>query len=174
MLKVTEKKPVTTESPLELKVKAVTLAAEARIIRNLEKRLKRRKKDGTGGMHNPLTFAQYNSLHRHRLDVVRPEVRATNLARAFLKGKKYRWVEEKTHECSDPTKSIAAIFDGRTVLHRAMEIAIGFSALDPRVIKQRFAEWEAEAKEHLVALRAMEGLERLKAKEAKKFHLPPF
>lgn len=84
---------------IKLKIKANTLAAEARIIRKNEKRLRK---------FNQLHMAQKRnyhwadsareSLYRHRIDVVRPEARATHLARAYLKGSAYRSVEQSTRQ----------------------------------------------------------------------------
>lgn len=74
---------------IELKVKAKSLADEARIIRAEELKLK------------PVTVANwsiYDSLHRHRVGVVRDEARMTHLARAFLRGMPYARVEYRVRE----------------------------------------------------------------------------
>ncbi len=64
---------------VKLKVKALSLAEEARIIRRLEK----------------TCYDEYgcNEIREHRIFDVRRESRATNLARAFLSGKSYRSIE---------------------------------------------------------------------------------
>lgn len=86
-----------------LKVKAKSLMEEARIIREEERKLKkipwekrRNEYKYSWGSHftDPI-----NGLNLHRKWDVRNEARATHLARAFLKGKKYKQVEPK---CKDP------------------------------------------------------------------------
>jgi hypothetical protein len=64
---------------VKLKVKALSLAEEARIIKRLEK-----------GCENDWGF---NPIYDHRVKNVRNEARATNLARAFLSGKAYSRAE---------------------------------------------------------------------------------
>lgn len=82
-------------TPIELKIKANSLAAEARIIRKLEIRrrqqaAKRRK------LRLPFDVAEAERLriHEHRIKVVRPEARATHLARAYLSGYEYGRIEK--------------------------------------------------------------------------------
>lgn len=67
---------------VKLKIKAKHLATEPAIIR------KEVKKAGKRGLH----FLA-NQLHQHKVDVVRPEARATELARAYIAGKPYNTVE---------------------------------------------------------------------------------
>jgi hypothetical protein len=112
-----------SEAPLELKVKACSLAAEARIIRNLELRLKRK-----GLSNNQRRSDQFFSLQTHRRRDVRFEARATHLARAFLKGIPYGKLEAKCY--TNPP------------MNRAEEIATKFSSFDKRIIAQRFAAWK--------------------------------
>lgn len=69
-----------------LKVKACSLAEEARIIRRLAYKEKKKKLH-----YNPA----YESLYRHNKDVVALEARATHIARAFLKGKPLSSVESQ-------------------------------------------------------------------------------
>ena len=66
---------------IKLKVKALSLAEEARIIRRLEK--------------DCYDLYGHNEIRDHRIQDVRREARATNLARAFLSGKYYRQIENK-------------------------------------------------------------------------------
>ena len=70
-----------------LRVKAKSLAAEARIIRHEEYRAKRIWDTET-----------LNSLHSHRVKVVRHWSRITHLALAYLKGTPYLSVEQTTKE----------------------------------------------------------------------------
>ena len=64
---------------IKLKVKALSLQEEAKIIKRLEKGCE----DENG----------VNPIYLHRIQDVRTEARATNLARAFLAGKNYKTVE---------------------------------------------------------------------------------
>jgi len=80
----------------QLKIKFLSLAAEARVIKAQEKRTlaqmrKRRAKQKPVGK---LEF-QWSSMRDHRRFEVRVEARATHLARAFLKGMPYRKVEKE-------------------------------------------------------------------------------
>lgn len=65
-----------------LKVKNKSLAEEARIIKLEE------------GRHTGLTR---QGLYLHRINVVRPEARATLLADCFFRGKEYSEIEHKTY-----------------------------------------------------------------------------
>jgi hypothetical protein len=67
-----------------LKIKLKSLAAEARIIHAQERK--------TRGAYNDTR----ESLHRHRIDVVRRESRATHLAYGFLRGRKFKQMERKS------------------------------------------------------------------------------
>ena len=84
----------------ELKIKAKSLGAEARIIRQEEVKLRdRARKLRAAQKHEQakkLDRARH-SLYEHRTWDVRRETRATNLARAFIKGMPYRKVEPKTN-----------------------------------------------------------------------------
>lgn len=70
----------------ELKVKALSLAAEARIIRQQTRKSVQHK-----------DFDAANRLHLHRVGIVRSVARDTHLARAYLKGMPYQRVEQKAH-----------------------------------------------------------------------------
>lgn len=78
------KVPRENTGTIYLKVKLKSLAAEAKIIRDLE--------------NKPENKAFKDSLSYHRKLDVRREARATLLAYAFLRGKNYRDVERKTYE----------------------------------------------------------------------------
>ncbi len=83
-----------------LKVKIKSLAAEARIIRLEEKRAsKRRYIKPSVSISRVWTYHGDNdlreSLHRHRIDVVRVEARHSLLAYAFLRGVPYAAVERR-------------------------------------------------------------------------------
>lgn len=156
-------------APLELKIKAKSLAAEARIIKNLELRLKRRyttkcklKNFRTGreagrefnsevmttgkrrkGLTDERALAQFTKLQQHRKRDLRQEARATQLARAFLKGMAYSRVEWDAQGgrgllaggAGLPPPLVAAI----------QRLAEKYSDQDKRIVAQRFSEWLADA-----------------------------
>lgn len=95
---------------MELKIKVMSLAAEARIIRAQEERITRRLRCNRKKFTAPLTantereikvIAQISdaddlrtSLRRHRLFDVRVEARATCWVRAWLAGREYGEIED--------------------------------------------------------------------------------
>jgi len=139
----TETKPEESNviSPIELKIKAKSLAAEARIIRNLERRLKRRVTEGgkpRPGLTDDRTFSAFQKIRFHRILDVRTESRVTNLARAFLKGHAYMKVEHFTHVYPpmDRVKKMAERYGGGS-----NSLAVAWKA------------WEDTAVEHFKATR---------------------
>lgn len=89
--------------------------------------------DGLRNFHKDQST--WSSLRHHRVHVVRPEARASHLARGFLNGVEYALMEEKTYHKVD--------FD------RILSIAERFSDEAPQVLKQRFSEWRDNALNHL-------------------------
>jgi hypothetical protein len=73
---------------LYLKMKIMSLAAEARIIRTEEKKW-------------PGEHAVRNGLHQHRIRDVRSEARHALLAYGFLRGRDYRRLERKAARAPD-------------------------------------------------------------------------
>jgi hypothetical protein len=67
-----------------LKIKLKSLAAEVRIIKNQERKYK--------GPNWGSSY-QRSLLQRHRLDVVRPEIRHTHLAYGYLRGRSLDQIE---------------------------------------------------------------------------------
>lgn len=82
---------------LELKIKSKHLSEEAKIIRFEENKLLRQvrylrdvqREEEANSVHS-----KWNSLNTHRRQDVRVENRATFLARAFLAGKPYYFIEQ--------------------------------------------------------------------------------
>lgn len=64
-----------------LRIKGLTLAAEARIIRKLEK-------------NRHINKGLRNSMYEHRVQVVRSEARSNHLALGFLKGRTMQQMEQ--------------------------------------------------------------------------------
>lgn len=98
-----------------LKMKIMSLAAEARIIRAEEKKWP--------GEHT----ARYG-LHEHRIHDVRPEARHALLAYGFLRGRSYRQLEAAAARPPD--------------WERVGQLVEKFGGGDVRVLRQRFAEWK--------------------------------
>ena len=81
---------------IELKIKAKHLALEPKIIKHEERKLKGQIKYTKGTDAN--LIYKLNDLVRHRKWNVRNESRATELARAYLAGKPYNYVEKKRRD----------------------------------------------------------------------------
>ena len=104
-----------------LKMKIMSLAAEARIIRTEEKKW-------------PGEHVARNGLHRHRMHEVRPEARHALLAYGFLRGRHYRALEAKAARAPD--------------WDRVQKLAEKFGAAtkaDQPIVAQRFAQWKDAA-----------------------------
>jgi adenylate cyclase class IV len=101
---------------IELKVKAINLADEARTIKRFEQKFlgQARKAnclfymaDNDSERQEELRVrrakaaAGFEKLRHHRVTVVRKEARATNIARAFIKGLSYDEVERNPHTVPD-------------------------------------------------------------------------
>lgn len=82
---------------IELKIKSKHLALEPAIIRHEERKLLTRIRSGRVN-DTAEAFRKYESLHAHRKWNVRNESRATELARAYIAGKPYTFVEQKRKE----------------------------------------------------------------------------
>lgn len=85
---------------IELKIKSKHLALEPAIIRREEKKILKRIRSGrcndtADGSSTLALLRKYESLHIHRKWNVRNESRATELARAYIAGKPYGFVEQK-------------------------------------------------------------------------------
>jgi hypothetical protein len=84
---------------IELKIKAKHLALEPAIIRKEEQKLLKQAeyfRKNQDKSNEDKAYYAYLNLYLHRKGIVRTEARATNLARAFLKGIPYNQVEKKT------------------------------------------------------------------------------
>jgi len=125
---------------IQLKVKIKYLAEEARIIRKEELKAK--------------SFRDrrlYNSLYRHRIDLVRHEARHNQLAYGFLRGRDYAEMEAKTDTPVDFSK-IEKLVERFGVVRQRGE---GLSAFNARREEQRkgFVAWKAIARDHLKGVR---------------------
>jgi hypothetical protein len=77
-----------------LKVKVASLAAEARIIRRLERQHRDRARQ-LAALQKPNSkmLDLRAGLYHHRVNVVRPEARASHLALGYLRGRSYAEME---------------------------------------------------------------------------------
>src|SRR5210317_729082 len=100
----------------KLRIKAISLAEEARIIKRDEAKLWKKHMDEwsrTDKFFNKYWSAHWQ-LNHHRRHDIRIEARATNLARAFLRGKPPEFVEpivdrNQTYVLSEVRKRFIAI-----------------------------------------------------------------
>jgi len=122
-----------------LKIKIKSLAAEAQIIRHSELGFKRAFRHPKNT--DPNAKSTYLGLRYHRTFDVRREARASLLAYAFLRGRKYRDVEEHCHEePSNPVYSKVL----NMVLRYGHEVQ-RFHNLKPTELKALLTDWFADA-----------------------------
>lgn len=115
-----------------LKVKLKSLAAEARIIRDMERK-------------HPDFWYQ---LREHRKGVVRDSARHTQLAYGFLRGREYRQIEPKCHKSPDFDQvekmvkkyGMAIVFDGDGVSRYTKAWYDQLNAYNAGVM-ERFRKW---------------------------------
>jgi hypothetical protein len=105
----------------ELKIKIKSLAEEAKIIR---------KDEGIAYDNND--YALGNSLHYHRVVIVRREARATLLAYQYLRGKSYESCEGigKTTPKWDNVKRMVKKYGGASFDHHAWVKGVNYKPLD--------------------------------------------
>jgi hypothetical protein len=106
-----------------LKIKIVSLAAEARLIRREERRYR-----GPKWGPSPVRLG----LHRHRIHEVRPEARHALLAYGFLRGRSYRQIESRAG-CVPNWDRV------QDLILKYGEVA----EADRATTIQRFAEWQS-------------------------------
>jgi exonuclease I len=90
-----------------LKIKMLSLGAEARVIRIQEQRLRNRIRKNRAKQFTKTVDrdeSAWASIREHRLKVVRPEARASLLAYGFLRGREYLQMEPKTYTKLDPDR----------------------------------------------------------------------
>lgn len=165
---------------IELRVKAASLAAEARIIRHYEWRVLRgsarhaawvAKQIAISGMTpeqmkgiEPPGIArtleltgEFDRLRKHRLFELRPHARSTHLARTFLNG--------------DPYKKAELYAMTRPDFEAVFSIVKRFSARDgAQLTAQAFERWKQDADAWHKSKEATSGyMERVQAARAKRF-----
>lgn len=106
---------------IELKIKIKSLAAEAKIIRHAELKLKRLQK-----------LDSREKVYLHRVNIVRPEARAAQLAYGFLRGRTYEQLEQNC-EKPVPVHYLARLvhkFGGKKVTVALIEAWVGGKRFD--------------------------------------------
>lgn len=140
---------------IELKIKAKSLTAEARIIRSIERRLRKQinrlkanafrepKSDEDRERWISEARAKRDGVQSHRRFIVGAEARNTHLARGCLRGVPYRAMETKVHPVNRLTAGDWKAID-------AMVTRYGEG--DKRDLAQRLEQWKQEAADHLIAM----------------------
>ena len=115
----------------ELKIKVTSLAAEIKLIRENERRLKRMAREAT----NPEYAAQFRksfwSLRDHSETICEPIAREAQLAYGFLRGIPYSKMEKKRY--TDPRWD---------QIERSI---VKHGGMPEQILKQRFEQWKQEA-----------------------------
>ncbi len=118
---------------IHLKIKSKHLASESRIIKLEETKLKRRIRYARLKSKNPNSLVNsLNDLSSHRKAIVRSHARSTHLAYGFLRGKRYRRIEDSRTRTTPNWKEVERMI-------------VKYGNEDQRVLKQRFAEWKSVA-----------------------------
>lgn len=132
-------------NPHQLKIKFLSLSAEERLIRHEEVKVNRRMKKLVLSKDKAMAWerqsTKYWDLRSHRITVVRPEARATHLARAFLCGHEYSKIEEFRYSRPDWT--------------RVGELVHKYAIGNRQVVAQQLEEWiqtgEAKTRANMTA-----------------------
>lgn len=130
-------------STVFLKVKIKSLAAEAKIIRHEEEKRKgpyvltprtNTQQQAQRYRRQPLDYNDiYFELRGHRTWIVRNEARATQLAYAYIRGRRYRQIEAKTHDNVVNEYLLPRIVD--------MVRKYGFPTLSKDVVLAHLRDW---------------------------------
>jgi len=115
---------------VELKIKTQHLAAESRIIRTEERKLKRHARAQSNEVRRAKAMGAFHRIQDHRKMHLRPHARSTHLAYGFLKGTPYKAIE------GDRTRS-------EPNWPEIERMALKYSNEDSRKTKQRLAAWQA-------------------------------
>lgn len=119
---------------VHLRVKAMSLAAEASIIRKHERKILKHSR--WQAIYHTIEDAKdsrlvFTSLHHHRVNVVRKHCRTANLAYGFVRGRSYKQMEQKCYEHPDWSA--------------VEKLVLKYADGDPRDVMQRFSQWKADA-----------------------------
>lgn len=177
----TKEKTMVIDDRLYLKVKLISLAKEAKVIRGFERKGKvvaRTESDvrpeptvvdghpfGTPKrLRTRYSFSplRRDGLYRHRVDIVRVEARLTNIAYGFIRGKSYSQIETNATTPIDWTRVQKMVEQYGVSYHAALMDNNDMSGVDiPAAVKdqtKRFEEFKAEATAAIKASRKKAGL----------------
>lgn len=116
----------------ELRVKIKSLAAEARIIRNEEQRVRESMTACVGKPEATAWLASsYASLRSHRVGDVRRESRYSQLAYAMLRGRTFERTEPKSDRCKIDARKLASLYARFACVTEAVAIAAVGGWLQP-------------------------------------------
>ena len=129
----------------ELKIKRKTLAAESRFIRQEEIKFRdkaREYRNFQKKLKAERAVATWDSLYRHRKNIVRPEARAANIAHAFIKGIPYHCVENKVFLQNYMNETVGDPNRGHDKLwERVIDIVCKFTKSDNDMIRNDIIAW---------------------------------
>ena len=113
---------------IELKIKQKHLALEPSIIRHEEEKLKQQMKHNRGEESSYWSLElKLQSLINHRRWDVRNEARATHLARAYLAGKPYSYVEKSRKKENEMTFQLQ-------IINRIVAMVVKYGSGDQRKV----------------------------------------
>jgi hypothetical protein len=136
-----------------LKIKAVSLTAEAKLIRKDEIKMLKASLDSAAKGKTQIAEKQeaiFKGLQWHRIWDVRNEARITNIAYGFLRGHEYKDIERNT------TKEIR--------WSRVEGLVLKYGEGDIDELHDRFLDWKKRAREYFREV----ALARLQEKEEKR------
>lgn len=113
----------------ELQIKLMSLAAESQIIRRKRAQWLARARRANTEEKRTRALNTFDSLHFHRVNIVRKECRLSHLAYGFLRGMDYKRMERTCHE--------------KPNFEKVLNIVLRFSKEDSRIVKQRFEQWSS-------------------------------
>ena len=126
-----------------LQIKIASLAAEARLIKRIERAYKRRSKTSVAEYPEQATSSReiWLDLQKHRKMDVRPESRCANLAYGYIRLKPYSALESKCWEKPDWERTAEIVLKFDSLLANPL----GNSSRKEKVafIKERLEEWES-------------------------------
>jgi hypothetical protein len=136
-----------------LKIKAVSLTAEAKLIRKDEIKMLKASMESAAKGKSKIAEKQeaiFKGLQWHRIWDVRNEARVTNIAYGFLRGHEYKNIERNT------TKKIR--------WRRVEDLAMRYGEGDITELQFRFQDWKIRAEEYFRGV----ALAHLQKKEEKR------
>ena len=130
-----------------LKVKNKHISAEKNIIRHQELRWKRKAREAKArerDAERKQALDIVNELYWHRIGVVRPEARATNIAYAFLRKRDYVEVERNISHLNFARPGYTPFRSKQMLWDRVFSIVAKFSGITYNQAEREVKEWRAK------------------------------